>query len=167
VLDEVDIELSQGEFIERVRRAVEVNGAKVVVIDSLNGYLNAMTEERAVVRQLHELLKYLAERGVLTLMMVAQHGVIGSHMDTPIDMTYIADAVLLLRFFETQGEMRRAISVVKKRTGAHERTIREMRFGPGVIVSEPLTEFQGVLTGVPTFVTGTDRGGQAGAARPD
>jgi circadian clock protein KaiC len=149
VVDPVDIEVSQGEFIERVRQAVDEDGVRVVVIDSLNGYLNAMAEERAVPRQVHELLRYLAERGVLTLLLVAQHGVIGGEMKTPIDLTYIADTVLMLRYFESNGSVRRAISVVKKRSGTHERTIREIWFDHGINVSDPLTQFQGVLTGVP------------------
>ncbi len=158
-IDEVDIELSQGEFIERVRQAVEHGGAKVIVIDSLNGYLNAMAEEQAVARQVHELLRYLAERGVLTLLLVAQHGVIGREMQTPIDVTYLADSVLLLRFFEANGAVRRAISVVKKRTGMHEPTIRELILGPGITVGNALAQFQGILTGVPTWLGGREAAG--------
>lgn len=159
-------ELSPGEFAHRVRTAVEggdgAPGAKVVVIDSLNGYLHAMPEERFLVAQLHELLTYLGHKGVVTFLVVAQHGLFGS-MQTPIDTTYLADAVVLYRYFEANGEVRQAISVVKKRSGAHERTIRELRLGRGgVMLGEPLTEFHGVLTGLPSF-----RGGDGLLMRPN
>ena len=125
-------ELSPGEFAHLVRRAAEGNaekpGAKIVVIDSLNGYLNAMPEERFLTAQLHELLTYLGHKGVVTFLVVAQHGLIG-HMDTPIDTTYLADTVILFRYFEAMGEVRQALSVVKKRSGRHERTIRELSLG--------------------------------------
>ncbi len=145
-------ELSPGEFAHAVRNAVEQDGAKVVVIDSLNGYLNAMPEERFLTIQLHELLTYLGQQGVVTLLVVAQHGVLGT-MQTPVDTSYLADAVILLRYFEAQGRIRRAISVVKKRTGAHEETLRELRMGPaGLVIGEPLQGFQGILTGTPTIL---------------
>ncbi|MFO0889698.1 MAG: ATPase domain-containing protein [Isosphaeraceae bacterium] len=148
-------ELSPGEFAHRVRAAVEGSdgtpGAKVVVIDSLNGYLHAMPEERFLIAQLHELLTYLGHKGVVTFLIVAQHGLLGS-MQAPIDTTYLADTVVLFRFFEAMGRVRQAISVVKKRSGKHERTIRELRLdGGGVTLGEPLAEFHGVLTGTPTF----------------
>lgn len=148
-------ELSPGEFAHRVRAAVEGNddtpGARVVVIDSLNGYLHAMPEERFLVAQLHELLTYLGHRGVVTFLIVAQHGLLGS-MKTPIDTTYLADTVVLFRYFEAMGQVRQAISVVKKRSGKHERTIRELRLDSGgVTLGEPLTAFHGVLTGTPSF----------------
>ncbi len=124
-------ELSPGEFADRVRRAAEGEpgrpGAKVLVIDSLNGYLNAMPEERFLIVQLHEILTYLGHQGVVTFLIVAQHGLIGSHMESPIDTTYLADTVLLFRYFEAMGEVRQALSVLKKRSGKHERTIRELR----------------------------------------
>jgi circadian clock protein KaiC len=143
-------ELSPGEFAHKVRRAAE-GGAKVVVIDSLNGYLNAMPEERFLTSQLHELLTFLGHKGVVTFLLVAQHGLIGQ-MDTPVDTTYLADAVILFRYFEAMGEVRQALSVVKKRSGRHERTIRELSLGEsGVRLGEPLREFQGVLTGVPVY----------------
>jgi circadian clock protein KaiC len=148
-------ELSPGEFAHQVRTAVEGNGgrsgAKVIVIDSLNGYLHAMPEERFLMAQLHELLTYLGHKGVVTFLIVAQHGLLGI-MQAPIDTTYLADTVVLFRFFEAMGQVRQAISVVKKRSGKHERTIRELRLDSGgVTLGDPLTEFQGVLTGTPSF----------------
>jgi circadian clock protein KaiC len=144
-------ELSPGEFAHSVRRAVDEDGARVVVIDSLNGYLQAMPDERFLTVQMHELLTYLNQQGVVTLLVLAQHGFMGSNMGTPVDVSYLADTVLMLRFFEARGEVRRAISAVKKRTGYHENTIREMRMsGGGIAVGEPLRDFQGVLTGVPS-----------------
>jgi circadian clock protein KaiC len=145
-------ELSPGEFAHALRRAVDKHKAEIVVIDSLNGYLAAMPEERFLVVQLHELLSYLGQSGVATLMVGAQQGLIGMQMSSPVDASYLADAVLLLRYFEDRGEIRQAISIVKKRGGEHERTIREFRLSQGQIqVGEPLTSFRGVLTGVPTL----------------
>jgi circadian clock protein KaiC len=142
-------ELTPGEFTHAIRVAVE-QGAKVVVIDSLNGYLNAMPEERFLTIQLHELLTYLGQRGVATLLIGAHQGLIGAAMQTPVDASYLADAVLLLRYFEAKGEVRQALSVMKKRGGRHERTIREFRLEPeGIRVGETLRQFRGVLTGVP------------------
>jgi circadian clock protein KaiC len=135
-----------------VREAVEVGGSRVVVIDSLNGYLNAMAEENMVLMQLHELLTYLGQRGVLTLLTVAQHGLIGDQTHSPLDASYLADTVILLRYFEAEGELRQAMSVVKKRTGQHERAIRELKLGPGVRIGPPLKEFRGVLGGSPVFL---------------
>lgn len=145
-------ELSPGEFGHALRRAVEQQNATVVVVDSLNGYLNAMPEERFLTIQLHELLTYLGQAGVATLLIGAHQGLIGGPMIAPVDASYLADAVVLLRYFEAKGEVRQAISVVKKRGGAHERSIREFRMEQGRIsVGQPLREFRGVLTGVPTF----------------
>ena len=142
-------ELSPGEFITAIRHAVEVDNARVIVIDSLNGYLNAMPEEKFVLVQLHELLAYLGQQGVLTLLVSAQQGLIGQMQNT-MDVSYLADNVILLRYFEAEGEVKQAISVLKKRTGVHERTIRELRIcKSGVSISEPLRHFRGVLTGVP------------------
>ena len=157
-------ELSPGEFDHLVRDAVEREGARIVVIDSLNGYLNAMAEGRFLLAQLHELLSYLRQRGVVTLLTMAQHGLVGERMDAPIDVSYLADTVLLLRYFEAAGQLRQAISVVKKRSGEHERTIRELRIGPDLRVGEPLREFHGVLSGVPSY-HGAERSlfGAAGA----
>jgi circadian clock protein KaiC len=145
-------ELSPGEFAYAVRKAVDDDGARVVLIDSLNGYLNAMPEERFLSVQMHELLTYLNQQGVVTLLVMAQHGFLGSAMATPVDVSYLADTVLMLRYFEAEGEIHRALSVVKKRTGAHELTIRELEVNAGGIrVGEPLTAFRGVLTGIPVY----------------
>ena len=148
-------ELSPGEFAHAVRLAVERDGARMVVIDSLNGYLNAMPEEQLLALQIHELLGYLGQRGVLTLMTVAQHGLVGPDSQSPVDLSYIADAVLLFRYFEATGRVRKAISVVKKRSGSHESTIRELILGPsGVQVGPPLSQFEGVLSGNPRLIAG-------------
>jgi circadian clock protein KaiC len=152
LLQQVDAaELSPGEFSARVRRCVEEHGARTVVIDSLNGYQAAMPGEQALVLHLHEILQYLNRKGVTTFLTVAQHGLVGD-MKTPVDVTYLADTVILLRYFEALGRVRRAISIVKKRTGTHENTIREYRIGSdGITLGEPLTKFQGVLRGVPVL----------------
>ena len=121
-----------------------------MVIDSLNGYLHAMPDEHFLTAQLHELLTYLGRQGVTTLMVVAQHGVVGMHMVSPVDTSYLADSVILFRYFEYAGKVKKAISVMKKRSGAHEESIRELRFDEhGIHLSEPLTQFRGILTGVP------------------
>jgi len=153
VLEQVDAaELSPGEFSERVRICVEKHHARTIVIDSLNGYQAAMPGENALVLHMHELLQYLNRRGATTFLTVAQHGLVGD-MRSPVDVTYLADTVILLRYFEAMGRMRRAISVVKKRTGAHEDTIREYQIGArGVTLGDPLTGFQGVLRGVPEMI---------------
>jgi circadian clock protein KaiC len=146
-------ELSPGELVHAIRRAVENDAARVVVIDSLNGYLNAMPEERFLTIQLHEVLMYLAQQGVVTLMVVAQKGLLGSGMQTPVDASYLADTVIALRYFEARGKLRRAISVVKKRSGAHEDTLRELRLQHGgVQLGEPLHDFHGVMSGIPAIV---------------
>ena len=145
-------ELTPGEFSERVRRTVEDGGARTIIIDSLNGYEAAMPGENALVLHMHELLQYLNRQGATSFLTVAQHGLVGD-MRSPVDVTYLADTVILLRYFEALGRVRRAISVVKKRTGPHEDTIREFRIGGrGLTLGEPLVEFQGVLRGVPTLV---------------
>ncbi len=150
-------ELSPGEFAHQICKAVEQDRASIIVIDSLNGYLNAMPEERFLIIQLHELLKYLGQRGVATLLVAAHQGLVGGPMQAPVDATYLADAVILLRYFEMKGEVRQAISVVKKRGSQHERTIREFKMDHGCIsVGEPLRNFRGVLTGVPIFDAGVD-----------
>lgn len=149
-------ELAPGEFVHLVRAEVERVQTRVVVIDSLNGYLNAMPGERFLLAQLHELLTYLGQRGVVTILVVGQTGLIGAGMDTPLDASYLADTVILLRYFEAGGAVRRAISVVKKRSGPHEHTIREFQIGTGGLrLGLPLNDFQGVLTGVPTYVGAT------------
>lgn len=158
-------ELSPGELTHAIRHAVEKEHASVVVIDSLNGYLNAMPGERFLIIQLHELLTYLGQAGVATLLVAAHQGLIGGHMASPVDASYLADAVVLLRYFETNGEVRQAISIVKKRGGAHERTIRELRLtSGGIVVGEPLRGFRGVLTGVPVHEAsnGSSRRGARG-----
>ena len=153
-------EMSPGEFGQAVRMAAEgTDGnppARVIIIDSLNGYLQAMPEEKHLVTQLHELLTYLGHLNVITILVVAQHGLLGNAMQTPLDTSYLADSVILFRYFESEGEVRQAISVVKKRSGAHERTIREFRIDKkGIRVGETLKNFHGVLTGTPVF-TGED-----------
>jgi circadian clock protein KaiC len=143
-------ELTPGEFACLVRQAVEVDHARVVVIDSLNGYLHAMPDEQFLTAQLHELLTYLGRQGVTTLMVVAQHGMMGTNMQTPVDTSYLADSVVLLRYFEYAGKVKKAISVIKKRSGPHEESIRELRLdATGIHLSEPLAQFRGILTGVP------------------
>ena len=143
--------LSPGEFADRVRRSVERRNVSIVMIDSLNGYVNDLPDDRFLLIQMHELLAYLSQQGVVTLLILSQHGMIGQ-LQSPLDVSFLADTVILLRFFEAQGEVRQAISVVKKRLGAHERTIREMRLGTdGVKIGEPLRDFEGVLTGTPKY----------------
>jgi circadian clock protein KaiC len=147
-------ELSPGEFSHRVRTCVDRENIRTVVIDSLNGYQASMPEEQYLILHLHELLQYLNRQGAATFLTVAQHGMIGDMKQT-IDVTYLADTVIMLRYFEAMGRVRRALSVVKKRTGAHEDTIREFRItGHGIEVGPALHEFQGVLRGVPTYVGG-------------
>ena len=147
-------EMSPGEFGFLVRSAVEHDRARLIVIDSLNGYINAMPEERFLTAQLHELLMYLDQQGVTTMMVVAQHGLVGSRAEVPVDASYLADSVILVRYFEDRGKVRKAISVVKKRSGYHEETIRELWFDSGgVHVSEPITDLRGILTGDPIPVS--------------
>ena len=145
-------ELSPGEFSHRARSLVEDKNVKLVAIDSLNGYQAAMTEEQFVILHLHELIQYLNRRGVATFITLAQQGMVGE-MRQPVDVTYLADSVIVLRYFEAMGHVRRALSVMKKRTGGHEATIREFRIdSKGMFIGPPLEEFQGVLRGVPTYV---------------
>lgn len=153
VLEQVDAaELTPGEFSERVRVCVETHGARTVAIDSLNGYQAAMPGEHALVLHMHELLQYLNRQGATTFLTVAQHGLVGD-MKSPVDLTYLADTVVLLRYFEALGRVRRAISVIKKRTGMHEHSIREYQIGGrGVTLGKPLDNLQGVLRGVPTII---------------
>lgn len=151
-LSQVDVgEISPGALAAMVREDVEKEDAKIIVIDSLSGYLQSMPEQRELLTQLHELLGYLSEAGVLSLMVVATHGLFGE-TQAPIDVSYIADTVVLLRHFESRGEVRRCVAVLKKRYGDHEKTIRELHLGPsGIVVGEPLSDFSGVLTGMPRF----------------
>jgi circadian clock protein KaiC len=146
-------QMSPGEFGYRVREAVIERGAKIILIDSLNGYLNAIPQVEAPLVRMHELLSFLNERGIATMIVAAQHGIVGANMATPLDVSYLADTVILFRFFESAGLVRRALSVMKKRTGGHESTIRELQLGPERIhVGNPLSDFQGVLTGVPHYI---------------
>ena len=146
-------ELSPGEFAHHVVQAVEQEGVRMVVMDSINGYLQSMPEERLLPIQVHELLSYLANHGCTTVLTLVQRGIFGSPVDEAAEVSYLADAVILLRYFEVHGTVRQAISVVKKRSGDHERTIRECRVSSGGLqVGEPVHEFQGVLTGVPEYV---------------
>jgi circadian clock protein KaiC len=155
VIEQIDAaQLTPGELSQRVRHCVEEHEARTVVIDSLNGYQAAMPEEQALVLHMHELLQYLNRQGASTFLTVAQHGLVGD-MKSPVDVTYLADTVILLRYFEATGRVRRAISVIKKRTSAHEDTIREYKIDSrGITVGEPLMGFQGVLRGVPELVRG-------------
>jgi circadian clock protein KaiC len=132
---------------------VDDAGVRTLVIDSLNGFLHAMPDERFLIIQLHELLSFLAHRGITTVMTLAEHGMVGK-LVAPVDLSYLADTVIALRFFEHAGTVRKGISVMKKRAGSHEDTIRELRLdsGSGIAVGEPLRDFQNVLAGVPAFV---------------
>jgi circadian clock protein KaiC len=152
VLQQIDAaELSPGEFAHRVRSTVDNQKIKTVVIDSLNGYQAAMPEENSLILHMHELLQFLNRQGAATFMTVAQHGLVGD-MQTPVDVTYLADSVILLRYFEATGRVRRAVSVIKKRTGMHETTIREFSISnSGLTMGEPLAAFHGVLRGVPNY----------------
>ena len=146
-------QMSPGEFANDVVRAVEESGVRLIILDSINGYMKSMPEERLLPIQIHELLSYLANRGCTSIMTLVQHGVFGNPVDEAAEVSYLADTVLLLRYFEVLGSVRQAISVVKKRSGTHERTIRECRVGHGGMnVGKPLVEFQGVLTGVPEYL---------------
>jgi circadian clock protein KaiC len=145
------VELPPGEFSAQIRQAVEKDGTKLVIIDSLNGYLNAMPNEKLLNIQMHELLSFLGQQGVVTILTMAQNGLMGAVV-SPVDLSYLADTVVMLRYFEAMGSVKKAVSVIKRRSGPHEETIREYRIGKkGVEVGDPLKEFQGVLTGVPRF----------------
>jgi circadian clock protein KaiC len=156
-------ELSPGEFTHCVRRAVEEDACRMVVIDSLNGYMNSMPSERFLTLHLHELLGYLGNRGVVTLLLLTQHGFLGSATEVPVDASYLADTVIMLRYFERLAEVRQAISVIKKRTGNHERSIREMRFDAGIQIGEPVRDVHGVLAGRSQLV-GRGRGSDGNEA---
>lgn len=145
-------EVTPGQFAASVHDSVEEGGARIVIIDSLNGYLNAMPDEKHLVLHLHELLAYAAARGVAVLMVISQQGMMGSQMQQPVDASYLADTVVLFRYYEFAGEIRQAISVFKRRGGAHDRTIRALTIGPpqGIAIGAPLRELRGVLSGTPT-----------------
>ena len=150
-------EMSPGEFAHKVCERVDGGGARMVLIDSLNGYLHAIPTAHSPLVRMHELIAYLNERGVATLLVSAQHGILGMGMSSPIDVSYLADSVVLFRFFEAQGEVRKAVSVVKKRTGGHEAAIRELVIGAnGIRVGAPLKQFHGIMTGIPRYVGGVD-----------
>lgn len=155
VIQQIDpAEVPPGEFVHLVRQQVEQRNITVLVIDSLNGYMNAMPEERFLTVHMHELLTYLGHQGVATLLVVAQHGLVGSAMVAPVDVSYLADSVILTRYFELAGEIRKAVSVIKKRSGGHEKAIRPLNITPeGLEVGPPLTEFRGVLSGTPLLDT--------------
>jgi circadian clock protein KaiC len=155
-IDQIDpAEVAPGELAARIREDVEKRSMRVVVLDSLNGYINAMPHEEYLHLHLHELVTYLNQQGVLSLMILAQHGLMGP-MGVPVDVSYLADTVMLFRFFEAMGEVKKAVSVIKKRSGAHETTLRELRMtSKGVLIGDPLSNFQGVLTGVPELVGGS------------
>src|SRR6476659_3189945 len=156
VAQQVDpAEISPGEFAARIRDQV-TGGCKLVVIDTLNGYLNAMPGEKYLANQLHELVTYLNYQGVLTILILAQHGLV-SAAESPVDLSYLSDTVVNLRYFEAGGEVRQSIAVIKKRSGRHEKTIREFKLesGKGIRVGQPLKDFHGVLTGMPMFRGGT------------
>jgi circadian clock protein KaiC len=146
-------EISPGQFVGQVRDAVDKGGARLVIIDSLNGFLNAMPGETMLIAQLHELLTFLNQRGVVSMLVLTLSGMLGTNMAMPVDLSYLSDNVLTMRFFEAGGRLRKAISLVKKRSGDHENTIRELTFRPGSInIGQSLSEFQGVMTGVPSFL---------------
>jgi circadian clock protein KaiC len=155
-LEQLDpAELSPGEFIDRIRQGVEQLDWRIVVIDSLNGLMNSMSEEHALIVQLHELLSYLNQMGVASFLVLAQFGLLGAAVSSPTDVSYLADNVLLVRYFEAAGEVRQALSVVKRRSGPHERSIRELLIKHGKLsIGEPLSNFTGVLSGTPEFKGG-------------
>jgi circadian clock protein KaiC len=147
-------EVAPGELASQIVQAVEGDGVRMVILDSLNGYVNAMPGEEFLHLHLHELLSYLNQRGVVSIMILSQHGLIGT-MGTPVDVSYLADTVMLMRFFESRGSIKKAVSVIKKRSGHHESTIRELTMsGGGVRLGEPLVNFEGVMTGVPRHLGG-------------
>ena len=148
-------EVPPGQFVDEVREAVEKKQVSMVIVDSLNGYLNAMPDESFLTLQLHELLSYLGQRGVLTLLVAAQHGLVGPGVTSPADISYLADTVVLFRHFEIQGCLRKALSVLKKRTGRHEATIRELQLSSaGVSLGEPLAAFRGIFSGLASYEGG-------------
>ena len=155
-------QIAPGELAHNIVRSVKEEGINVVVLDSLNGYVNAMPNEDFLYLHLHELLTYLNQQGVMTIMILAQHGLVGP-MGAPVDVSYLADTVILTRYFEARGAVKKAISVIKKRSGGHENTLRELSLtAKGVVVGPPLTEFEGVLTGVPRAVGNVGKPGSAG-----
>ena len=156
-LQQIDpAELSPGEFACRVRQATEAGHASMIVIDSLNAYLQSMPDERHLLLQMHEMLSYLNQQGIITVLILGQHGLLGD-MRSDVDLSYLSDNIVLFRFFEAKGEIRTALSIVKSRTRAHERTIREIRLSTGGIqVGAALRDFEGVLTGLPSYKGSVD-----------
>ncbi len=151
-------ELTPGQFTALLREEVKLNDLDVIIIDSLNGYIHAMPEQQFLMLQLHELLSYLGSQGVITLIVLAQAGIMGN-MHTPLDLTYLADSVIVTRFYESFGSVKKAISVTKKRTGTHEETLRELKIGQGgILVGPVLDHFAGIFTGVPRYLGSTDNG---------
>jgi circadian clock protein KaiC len=147
-------EIAPGELANQIIQGVNEGGVRLVVLDSLNGYVNAMPQEEYLHLHLHELLSYLNQKGVATIMVLAQHGLVGA-MGAPVDVSYLADTVLLTRFFEARGAMKKAVSIIKKRSGRHEDTIRELKMSAnGITLGPPLVDFEGVMTGVPRFLGG-------------
>jgi circadian clock protein KaiC len=145
-------EMSPAQFAYELQQAITQRGVQLIIIDSLTGYVNAMPDERFLTLHLHELLTWLGQRGVTTLLVLDHHGLFEPTTRPPFDLSYLTDTVLLFRYFEYQGEIRRALSVVKRRSGPHENTIRELTLGPnGIVVGEPLRQFRGVFTGLPTY----------------
>jgi circadian clock protein KaiC len=145
-------EMSPAEFAYELQQAVTQRGVELICIDSLTGYVNAMPEQRFLTLHLHDVLTWLAQRGVITLMVLNQHGLFESTVNSSLDLSYLSDTIVLLRFFEYQGAIHRALSIIKRRSGPHEHTIREMTLGPnGIAVSEPLRQFRGVLGGLPIY----------------
>ena len=163
VLRQIDpAEIAPGELANQIIEGIDRDNVRMVVLDSLNGYVNAMPQEDYLHLHLHELLTYLNQQGVATIMVLAQHGLVGP-MGSPVDVSYLADTVLLTRFFEARGAMRKAVSIIKKRSGSHEDTIREISLtSKGVHVGEPLVEFEGVMTGVPRYLGGDPVSASAG-----
>jgi circadian clock protein KaiC len=153
LLEQIDpAETSPGQFAHTVQHAVTQRAVQLVIIDSLTGYVQAMPDERFLTLHMHQLLTWLGQHGATTLLVLDQHGLVGTSGTSPVDLSYLADTILLFRHFEDRGTIRRALSVVKRRGGPHERTIREMTLGPtGIGIGEPLRQFRGVLTGVPTY----------------
>jgi circadian clock protein KaiC len=144
-------ELSPGEFSSWVRSAVETDGVKFIVIDSLNAFLQAMPGEKYLILQMHEMLSYLNQQGVTTILVLGQHGLIGE-VRSDVDLSYLSDTIVLFRYFEAHGEILKAVSVAKSRTTAHEASIREFRLGPkGMEIGQPLKDFEGVMSGLPSY----------------
>jgi circadian clock protein KaiC len=158
-IEQIDpAEIAPGELSHRILSSVQANKTSLVVLDSLNGYVTAMPDEDYLTLHLHELTMYLAHQGVMTIMIMAQHGLVASQMGAPVDVSYLADTVVLLRFFEALGAVKKAISIIKKRSGSHETTIRElMMTEKGIVLGQPLKEFEGVLSGIPKFKGSADQ----------